>query len=93
MKFCSAYFRLMQEDWLVQSFITYAVVSQSHSLFCRFKKFFGLKDFIHFINYIRRNYQDSIDASLVLQSLERNFNGIQDFKHICSVFLEMVKRK
>ena len=58
----------------------------------RFENFFGLRDFIHFINYIRRNRQGSVNASLVLQSLERNFNGSEDFKHICSIFLEQVWR-
>ena len=56
----------------------------------RFENFFGLRDFIHFINYIRRNRQGSVNASLVLQSLERNFNGSEDFKHICSIFLDQV---
>ena len=61
--------------------------------YCRFENFFGLRDFIHFINYIRRNRQGSVNASIVLRSLERNFNGNgrEDFERICSIFLEKVR--
>ena len=52
-----------------------------------FEKFFGLRDFIYFINYIRQNRKVGITPELVLQSLERNFNGIQGFETICSTFL------
>ena len=56
-----------------------------------FEKFFGLRDFIHFINYIRRERKVDITPQLVLQSLERNFNGTtKGFEQICSVFLEKV---
>ena len=59
---------------------------------CSFEKFFGLRDFIHFINYIRRERAVDITPELVLQSLERNFNGTtKGFDHICSVFLEKVQ--
>ena len=54
------------------------------------QKFFGLRDFIHFINYIRRKGRGSITPQLVLQSLERNFNGTEEFEDICSVFLKEV---
>ena len=59
---------------------------------CSFEKFFGLRDFIHFINYIRREQAVDITPELVLQSLERNFNGTtKGFDHICSIFLEKVQ--
>ena len=60
---------------------------------CSLEKFFGLRDFIHFINYIRRNYQGDMTPELVLQSLERNFNGAVNsvgFEEICNVFFEKV---
>ena len=60
-------------------------------LHCRFENFFGLRDFIHFINYIRRNRQGSVNATIVLRSLERNFNGKEDFEYICSIFLDKVR--
>ena len=58
-----------------------------------FEKFFGLRDFIHFINYIRRERKVEITPQLVLRSLERNFNGTttKGFEQICSVFLEKVQ--
>ena len=56
-----------------------------------FEKFFGLRDFIHFINYIRRERTLDISPQLVLESLERNFNGTTEgFDHICKTFLEKV---
>ena len=60
--------------------------------FCSLKNFYGLRDFIHFINYIRRKRLDygSITPKLVLKSLERNFNGNENFRHICLLFLEKV---
>ena len=57
----------------------------------RFEKFFGLRDFIHFINYIRRERVTDITPQLVLRSLERNFNGTEGFERICSIFLEKVQ--
>ena len=59
-------------------------------MLCRFKTFFGLRDFIHFINYIRRKRQSSMSSKLVLQSLERNFNGTDYFTDICTLFMEKV---
>jgi len=61
-------------------------------LFLRYKKFFGLRDFIHFINYIRRKRQDDLDPQLVMKALERNFNGCdyECFHDICAPFLEKV---
>ena len=58
---------------------------------CSLEKFFGLRDFIHFINYIRRGRTVDITPQLVLQSLERNFNGsTKGFDNICSLFLDKV---
>ena len=63
----------------------------------RFAKFFGLRDFIHFVNYIRRQSAKSPDlaspevlAQLVTRALERNFNGTREFPQICKVFLDKV---
>ena len=53
-----------------------------------FNQFFGLRDFIHFMNYLRR--QHSLDANLVLEALERNFNGSDHFKDLCTHFLFVV---
>ena len=57
----------------------------------QFKNFFGLRDFIHFIGYLRRHREPTIDLSpqLVLNALERNFNGISnaDFTSVAELFL------
>jgi len=53
--------------------------------------FFGLRDFIHFINYLRRKCTQIVHAQDVMMALERNFNGTsEDFHKICQVFLEQV---
>ena len=60
----------------------------------RFEKFFGLRDFIHFIGYIRRHRGSSTDLTpeLVLKALERNFNGVDagSFKSIANCFLSKI---
>ena len=55
-----------------------------------FKSLFGLRDFIHFATYLRRKQICSLDAQLVVQSLERNFNGTDRFQEICRIFLSNV---
>ena len=54
-----------------------------------FSKFFGLRDFIQFVNYLHRKYDQkkSLSSQVVLQALERNFNGFEDFESICLSFL------
>jgi len=55
-----------------------------------FKNLFGLRDFIHFATYLRRKQSHFLDAQLVIQSLERNFNGTKRFADICQIFLSEV---
>ena len=55
-----------------------------------FKCLFGLRDFIHFATYLRRKQTHFVDAQLVIQSLERNFNGTKRFAEICRTFLSKV---
>ena len=53
-------------------------------------KFFGLRDFIHMITYLRRNRDKSdLHEELVLRAVERNFNGQEDekFAEIASLFI------
>lgn len=56
------------------------------------KKFFGLRDFIHFISYLRRNREQMLSPELVMKALERNFNGVKPevFERICTYFLSAV---
>ena len=57
----------------------------------RFKDFFGLRDFIHMIHYLRRRGKaSSIKPQLVMAALERNFNGCEAFDAICKEFLKPV---
>ena len=64
----------------------------------RLSKFFGLRDFIHFINYLRRRRTKGLSPQLVVEALERNFNGVYwaqpgeraSFQGICQLFLEKV---
>ena len=52
-----------------------------------FKHFFGLRDFIHLVNYLRRKRHNTLNAQVVLEALERNLNGSDKFEHICEQFL------
>ena len=76
----------MKNKWLVILFMHVLDITFCHSV----ERFFGLRDFIHFINYIRRKGKSGITAELVLQSLERNFNGTKEFEEICEEFLKEV---
>ena len=60
----------------------------------KLKCFFGLRDFIHFINFLRRRRMEGITPQLVVEALERNFNGIcwaKDHKEVCEYFLKTVR--
>lgn len=56
-----------------------------------FPKFFGLRDFIQFVNYIRRKLDKKEEMSLkiIMEALERNFNGFDDFKGVCKAFMQV----
>ena len=64
----------------------------------KLRHFFGLRDFIHFINYLRkRRCEKGITVQLVTEALERNFNGIYwsneqaTFQATCQSFLNDVR--
>ena len=64
-----------------------------------FHKFFGLRDFIYFLGYLRRKLlqelksvrSPKLTSALLLEGLERNFNGTdsEDFHYICRKFLKV----
>ena len=58
----------------------------------KFSRFFGLRDFIQFVNYLRRKKDEGLILSshLVMQALERNFNGSAEFENICNKFLQVI---
>ena len=54
-------------------------------------QFFGLRDFISFVTYLRRKSHDRpINAQMVLEAVERNLNGSDEFETICKQFLATV---
>ena len=52
--------------------------------------FFGLRDFVHFLHYIRSNYGSLPFGELVLKGLERNFNGNIQCKQLFIELLEEI---
>ena len=56
-----------------------------------FSSFFGLRDFIHFVNYLRRkrDEKNALSQKLVMEALERNFN-FKKFEDICRRFLAVM---
>lgn len=66
-----------------------------HLFYFRFTSFFGLRDFIHFVNYLRRETNGRVHllsqseaqrTELVISGVQRNFNGHQQFDEVCKVF-------
>ena len=83
-----------QQDFADHLCRSYRNLIHDKSRFIRFVNFFGLRDFIHLIKCIRRNafLRESIlhvSIPVLLEALERNFNGIdrEMFSNICAVFL------
>ena len=56
-----------------------------------FNQYFGLRDFIHFLKYLRRHRNQMLTQQLVMKAVERNFNGFSNFDEICNIFLNKVK--
>ena len=65
----------------------------------KFSKFFGLRDFIHFVKYLQRRRTQMLTPQLVIEALERNFNGVywenneggDPFIWLCELFLSKVR--
>lgn len=58
-----------------------------------FHQIFGLRDFIFLITYLRRRTSDvkiSLSLQMIVEGLERNFNGTSQFFELCKVFLRYV---
>ena len=68
---------------LVKQFCTSYSELQTHE---EFKKLFGLRDFIHFIIFLRRKRKEFLGQHLIRQSLQRNFNGSNRFDEVCKIF-------
>ena len=77
----------VNEEQLLKHFCeSYTAVVHHEKL----KKLFGLRDFIHFVIYLRCNRKDLLDAQLIAEALERNFNGSESFEDIRKIFFEEV---
>ncbi len=71
---------------LIQQFCSaYSKVLKDSS----FKGMFGLRDFVHFITYLRRHRRVD-DPQAIFEALERNFNGTDSFGHLCDIFFSSV---
>lgn len=75
----------------------YLSLLRNRTNFAWFVRFFGLRDFIHMIMFLRRraSLRDSvlhISVETMLHSLERNFNGVSNekFSNICASFLAIL---
>ena len=77
---------------------TYTELTNDEGRFDWFKHFFGLRDFIHALKYLRRTALSAerdgsrIAADHVVCALERNFNGVEPakFEAVVRVFLENI---
>ena len=72
----------------------YLNLIQNKVQFRWFVQFFGLRDFLHALRFIRRNasLRESvlnISVEILLNALERNFNGVnnENFSNVCASFL------
>ncbi len=77
-----------QEDLLNKLCSSYNRI-HSHE---EFRKLFGLRDFIHFVIYLRRKGRRYLDAQLILEGLERNFGGSRKFHELCRIFFDEVRK-
>ena len=88
---CVSYYELMKQSETEGCGVNKRIV-------CPFHKFFGLRDFVHFLGYLRRKLLQltvakrqfpKLTNALLLEGLERNFNGTEDFYSICENFLKV----
>ena len=57
----------------------------------QFNHFYGQRDFMHFVSFLRRKRGHGLlNEDIVLQALERNFNGHEDFSKVFDFFLKTV---
>ena len=76
-------------DYIVGISGAYTKLMRNHQL----RSFYGLRDFIHFVMYLHRKVQTegTINSKSVLNALERNFSGSNEFPLICTTFLHKVQ--
>lgn len=57
----------------------------------KFNHMYGQRDFVHFIRFLYRTKQAGCPShQVILQALERNLNGHEEFNEICQIFFKEV---
>ena len=57
----------------------------------KFRHFYGQRDFLHFVSFLRRKRGNGfLNEEIVLEALEHNLNGHEDFPEVCNYFLKEV---
>ena len=80
--------KTLSKEWLQKLSAPYSkLVDESD----QFSRFYGLRDFMHFIKYLSRKASNGkITPQLVSNGVERNFNGSDEFNKIIKCFLKSV---
>ena len=56
-----------------------------------FKRLFGLRDFIFFVTNLRRQtIKLPLNLQMIVNGVQRNFNGTEDFEKLCKIFIQCV---
>ena len=77
------------EKTLIKGFVDIYYDLMTNHETTSFKNFFGLRDFVHFLSYLNRQ-KIKISPAIVVNALERNFNGRPYFKDLVIRFLTVV---
>ena len=57
----------------------------------KFRGFYGQRDFLHFVRFLQIERGNGfLNEEIVLDALERNLNGHEDFPEVCNYFLKEV---
>ena len=77
------------EEMLIKGFVDIYYDLMTNRKTTSFKNFFGLRDFVHFLSYLNRD-KTEISPAIVVNALERNFNGRPYFWKLVRRFLTVV---
>ena len=77
------------EETLIKGFVDIYYDLMTNHETTSFKNFFGLRDFVHFLSYLNRQKM-KLSPAIVVNALERNFNGRPYFKDLVISFLTVV---
>ena len=77
------------EETLIKGFVDIYYDLMTNRKTTSFKNFFGLRDFVHFLSYLNQE-KTEISPAIVVNALERNFNGRPYFRKLVRRFLTVV---